>query len=863
MPRSRLVLVPLFAVLLSLLFSSSAQAYPEVGISQSYRDFGLNLSLGGSYNSDRDVSRSVSWSPLKIERVRAIVPWDLAGRAPSDGRRQEFENWLKRAREMGAHPFVVFGPSERSPSTDNVHVPAHWSNVQTRCCSPEALVAPNGTAYREAVKDFLATWGPGTTASTGLAEVRAIGAWNEPNVAEVHMAIPGGITGGVFLAGGSTRMKDIQAACSSGATATNCGPLGVAWFWVHANNAMKALCSTCNTVAGEFNSNIDKLGREYWNTYANKIDSISPSEAPKVVSFHGHHDVRSLGSFGSADCTSIDNSSCITKQFRDWLKERGAPWSGVQVWDTEVGVQHPAGTSESSDDIAQRNRFNHLMELDNKYGVSRIYYYNFQHQAGKNDRSLLDSAEGNPAGVNARRRPIWDAVRCVNTGSCGEWSNPAAVATTGAASGVTATAATISGTVLPNGLDTPYWVDYGTSTSYGQQAPSSYVIVPRARTQPASVTVYLTGLRPGTTYHYRVAANNGQGVSYGADQTFRTPDFDVRSSGVLSEGAGGVQWVYYAKDNSPVAQFFGSGSTFYNPVLNGMIQSGPLGPPARAGSVPASLREPASGEHWVYYVSSSNTIWTYWWSGTQWLAGELGGNVRPGTNVVAVRNPRDASQSVFYVNASGQIAQFYWSAAGGWKSRVLGGSVQAGSSPAAVLDPGNGIQWVYYVNSSGQIAQFYGWDDTYYPGLIGGSAAPGTSPAVIMDPENAQHWVYYVKSTGNLGEFWWNGVNAWAPEDIGLPVRAGTSPTVVRDSATTQQWVYYVKPNLELGEAWWNSQYWQSREVGGFAMAGASPSAVRDPASGYQWVSVRSSEKDTRLMEWNQSSWVPRLLQGS
>ncbi len=40
-------------------------------------------------------------------------------------------------------------------------------------------------------------------------------------------------------------------------------------------------------------------------------------------------------------------------------------------------------------------------------------------------------------------------------------------ATTGAASGLTLTSATVAGTVDPNGSPTTWYVEYGTTTSYG------------------------------------------------------------------------------------------------------------------------------------------------------------------------------------------------------------------------------------------------------------------------------------------------------------------------------------------------------------------------------------------------------------
>jgi len=91
--------------------------------------------------------------------------------------------------------------------------------------------------------------------------------------------------------------------------------------------------------------------------------------------------------------------------------------------------------------------------------------------------------------------------------------------TTGGASNVTGTGATISGTVNPEGQQTYYYFQWGTSTAYGGASASG-----SAGTGSASVSVSasLSGLQRRTTYHYRLVATNASGTSYGADRAFKT-----------------------------------------------------------------------------------------------------------------------------------------------------------------------------------------------------------------------------------------------------------------------------------------------------------------------------------------------------
>jgi phosphodiesterase/alkaline phosphatase D-like protein len=104
----------------------------------------------------------------------------------------------------------------------------------------------------------------------------------------------------------------------------------------------------------------------------------------------------------------------------------------------------------------------------------------------------------------------------------------APVATTGAATSVGPTSATVSGTVNPGGVTTSWRVEYGQSTAYGSMTGSRSA---GNGTAAVDVTQQLTGLTTGVTYHYRVIATNADGTSRGADQTFTTGGApDVRTT---------------------------------------------------------------------------------------------------------------------------------------------------------------------------------------------------------------------------------------------------------------------------------------------------------------------------------------------
>lgn len=86
-------------------------------------------------------------------------------------------------------------------------------------------------------------------------------------------------------------------------------------------------------------------------------------------------------------------------------------------------------------------------------------------------------------------------------------------------SGVTTGAATLGATVTPNGAATTVIFEYGTTASYGTTTASQNI---GSGNSPVTVNTALNGLLPGTTYHFRVVAQNSQGTTTGPDTTFTT-----------------------------------------------------------------------------------------------------------------------------------------------------------------------------------------------------------------------------------------------------------------------------------------------------------------------------------------------------
>ena len=97
-------------------------------------------------------------------------------------------------------------------------------------------------------------------------------------------------------------------------------------------------------------------------------------------------------------------------------------------------------------------------------------------------------------------------------------STPAA--TTGGASAITQTSVHLAGSVKPNGENTTWHFEIGTTTAYGVNTPEQGPVP--AGSGNTAVAADVTNLTPGNTYHYRLVATNPSGSIPGKDKVFTT-----------------------------------------------------------------------------------------------------------------------------------------------------------------------------------------------------------------------------------------------------------------------------------------------------------------------------------------------------
>ena len=122
-------------------------------------------------------------------------------------------------------------------------------------------------------------------------------------------------------------------------------------------------------------------------------------------------------------------------------------------------------------------------------------------------------------------------VGCVSGGthSMAMVASPLQVPLTLAATAISGTSATLRGSVNPNANVVSLQFEYGRDTTYGSILAASPATAPARSTVNPSAS--LSGLAPGTTYHYRLIASGTNGIMRGPDITFTTLSDNARLAG--------------------------------------------------------------------------------------------------------------------------------------------------------------------------------------------------------------------------------------------------------------------------------------------------------------------------------------------
>ncbi len=157
---------------------------------------------------------------------------------------------------------------------------------------------------------------------------------------------------------------------------------------------------------------------------------------------------------------------------------------------------------------------------------------------------------------------------------------------------------TLRGSVNPNGGSGTYHFEWGTTTSYGLASAETAI---SASSTSSPVSLDITGLTSGTTYHYRLVAANGGGTTTSADASFQTPAHLapavslLDASGVTTGGAT-VNGTIDPSDADTTYHFEWGTTTSYGFSTTSAAVAAGLGTTAVAASLPDLV--PATTYHY-------------------------------------------------------------------------------------------------------------------------------------------------------------------------------------------------------------------------------------------------------------------------
>lgn len=234
----------------------------------------------------------------------------------------------------------------------------------------------------------------------------------------------------------------------------------------------------------------------YYHTYATNNGGTSYSSQGTFTTLTPSLNTSALTAFGNVCINTTTTAHTFTI-------------TGTNLSTADVTVASLNGYSYSTDDIT----YTASLTISQPGGAfSQLVYVKFS-------PTLVQSYNGNivVGGGGAANS---------NVAASGSGINTAPAITTGSASGVTQTSATLNGTITDNGCSSisAYGIEYSTLNGF---ANGSGTQVAGGVLSLGAYSSAVSGLNPGVTYYYKAYATNAGGTTYGLQQSFATPGLDA------------------------------------------------------------------------------------------------------------------------------------------------------------------------------------------------------------------------------------------------------------------------------------------------------------------------------------------------
>jgi streptogramin lyase len=298
--------------------------------------------------------------------------------------------------------------------------------------------------------------------------------------------------------------------------------------WCPSKNGCKEYLSDYNhagipvTVSSGDSGYDDGVGAPSWPATSPNIIAVGGTSLKKAEGSRGWSETV-WGSSGSgcslyeAKPTWQTDKGC-TKRTDNDVAAVASPSTPVSVYNTPYagGWINVGGTSVSSPFVAGVEA--HATSATKKLAAEAFY---------KKPNMLFHISEGSNGSCGTESEATYYLCHATKEGYNGPtgWGTPDGVfsvtaapsVTTEAATSITSTGATLNGTVNPEGLETKYYFEYGTSESYGTKTAE---VSGGSGTSNIKESKAITGLTAGNKYYFRIVATNSDATTKGQSRTF-------------------------------------------------------------------------------------------------------------------------------------------------------------------------------------------------------------------------------------------------------------------------------------------------------------------------------------------------------
>jgi hypothetical protein len=565
--------------------------------------------------------------------------------------------------------------------------------------------------------------------------------------------------------------------------------------------------------------------------------------------------------------------------------------AGIQLWFTEVAARmchHYKGQPlVENTEAGQAERAKWLVNIlirNEKHKPENVFYYEFM-LGGHKQPSCATEEEDDALYVPSSDPDAEDAPRLAASyiwdGKDVPWGY------TGGSAAIKPTAATLGGSVYPDGKEATYhfeyWENGSTSVLYSSEGHVG------ASAGKAEATSSIERLKAGTTYRYRLVAWNSEGATpAGEEHTFKTPgpveaiteaasgeqQFEAILNGTVNPR--GYEAQYYFKYGLTPSygevtpdEPAGAGETPVQvPVTITKLVPGTVyhfrlvatsggitseGADRTFTTLPdsrASAVLEANGDQEVFFRGTNGLIDELYYNGSWHLYG-LGGSPSPGAVPAAVLLS-NGNQAVFFRSSYGDIEELVDS--GGWKSYGLGGSPAVVGGDPTVATQSNGDEEVFFRSTNGDIEELYYSGSSWQAYGLGGS--PAGDPIVASPSEG--HLIYFVSTNGDIEELVDSG--GWKAYGLGGSPAPGAVPAAAIQGNDDQE-VFFRSTYGDIEELYYNGT-WHNYGLGGSPTAVGGDPTLAVASNGDEEVFFRSTNGDIEELYYNEG-WKIYGLGGS